>query len=97
MEAERGTGADEGLVLASSQVFLVPFNDTKPKALRRARFTDDGVLEVRTGEGLWQYVVVATGHCCMRGCETSTCVLLLHLVSGCVWRGCQIWRCSPCG
>jgi hypothetical protein len=30
-------------------VFLVPFNDNKPAALRRARFTDDGVLEVRTG------------------------------------------------
>ena len=35
-----------------AQVFLVPFNDNKPAALRRARFTDDGVLEVRTGDGL---------------------------------------------
>ena len=33
-----------------AQVFLVPFNDNKAKALQRARFTDDGVLEVRTGE-----------------------------------------------
>ncbi len=32
-----------------AQVFLVPFNDNKPAALRRARFTPDGVLEVRTG------------------------------------------------
>ena len=34
------------------QVFLVPFGDNKPAALRRARFTPEGVLTVRTGAPL---------------------------------------------
>ena len=37
------------MTCCSLQVFLVPFGDNKPAALRRARFTPDGVLEVRTG------------------------------------------------
>ena len=51
----------------ASQVFLVPFNDNKPRALQRARFTDDGVLEVRTGarpqhrRSLWRVSQAADG------------------------------------
>ncbi len=33
-------------------MLLVPFFDNMPEAMQRARFTADGILEVRTGEAL---------------------------------------------
>lgn len=38
--------------LTGEVVLLVPFFDNTPQELQRARFTADGVLEVRTGERL---------------------------------------------
>lgn len=38
-------------------MLLVPFFDNMPEAMQRARFTADGILEVRTGESraLWHH------------------------------------------